>query len=176
MTTTQLIESVTAAYEEAAGQWVGCDWMTQHGSTNLDLDGESADDLRRYADLLEAGESAEVETVWDSIPKPDDIEEWVQLDARDPDFDESCFCEYHRQAWIEDLRSGADWLDDVVSAAASAESCAAEAMEHLSAGRLREAADCAQQASSFECDYGDDPVWGEFRKLVEKLVEKAADS
>lgn len=177
MTTIKLYGGVRKAYDDATGTWTGCDWTTDHGSTNLNLDGESADDLRRYADGLESSryddaDDTEAQDEWDRIPKPDSVDDWAQLDRREIDDAEyESITRNHRQAWIDDLRSGADWLEECASAAASAEEYAAEAMRHIEAGDISRAIDAAKSASRCESEYGDDPAWGAFRRAVEELAE-----
>jgi len=160
------VKEIRTAYEHASGGWTGCDWTTDHGATNLNLDGCDPADLRKAADLLEDGKDCP-----DDIPQADSVED---LDLLPPDYtdaEEAAAYRTRLQWWIGDLRSGADWLDECSSYAEAAQDAADEAMEAIEEGRLDDAVTAARRASSLESEYGDDPNWGEFRRLIESAAE-----
>ena len=166
---TEQLTEIEDAYDEATGQWVGCDWTTDHGPTNLDLDGEQPSRLREVVDRLEAGTATEEET--ESVPQPDSVEDVCQLpiDYTDDDYDEASAERW--KLWINDLRTGADWLEQCEGMAMAAEDAAKQAMYAIREGRLHDAAEAAREASSCESTYGDDPTWCAFRRLVEEYCE-----
>lgn len=168
------MEAIEAAYIKATGVWTSCDWTTTHGTTELDLDGCQSDRLRYLADRLESGTISDDE--YDELPSCAPACEssiWPDGYAYGPDEDDAydTACEYAEKEWlaclISDLRSGADWLDEVASAATSAEHYADEAMRAARRDDLQAAIANIRDACSCESYYGDDPTWCELRRLIE---------
>lgn len=154
-------------YDAQSYGWTRCEWTTEHGSTMLDLDGCDPSALRQVADALEQGEDCD-----GPIPRPIDWEEWAGLrqgESADLDDDEidRMRCEY-REAWIDDLRTGADWLENVAKDAAEAEQLAAEAVDALEDGDIGRAAELIARACSIEAEYGDCPTWQSLRDLIDE--------
>lgn len=154
--------ALKAVYEECRGAWTGCDWTANHGRWDIDIDGGDPAKLREAANILRDGTDEQREAVWGwpivkQIPDRDEDE----MTARD-----------YREAAAEDLESAAEWLETVAKDAADAEMYGEEAMEHIKAGRMGEALESAEQACSRENTYGDDPVWGQFRRAIEDILDR----
>jgi len=75
---------------------------------------------------------------------------------------------------------GLDWNTDgtesyteteVEDDATSAQVRADDALEALELGEYRLAAELANEASSLELTYGDDPTWGDFRRTTTAVLE-----
>ncbi len=137
--TTKTQDAITAAYETAQGRWSGWDWPHSFGA----IDDDCAYCCERVS---VCGTSIVLEGPLDDEPPPD-------------------ACEHYRAAHAEALEYDGACRSD----AAAAEDLAAEAMEHLAAGRIAAAISCAQQVSQIESRYGDDPTWGAWRKLIDQM-------
>jgi len=163
-----LLDKIRDIYDRESHTWTGCNWTTQHGATMLDLDGYDSATLRGIADKIAAGTATEDEE--ETVPSPGTPE---QLNMVTPDTDGDEYMEALRRIrgwWVDDLRSGADWLETVESAAATAEAFAAEAMAAVDRGDLAAALTAAESACSFESEYGDDPTWGDFQRAIEAAI------
>ena len=162
-------EEIQNAYDQATGNWSGCDWTTTHGSTEIDLDGEDYAEIRRVVERMKNDTATEEEI--ESLPKSCSVHHVGLLSEDYSNEEYNDAIEEHGENWVADLLSGADWLEVCEASATAAEEAAAEAMKAVNEGRLIDALEAAERASSLESIYGDDPIWGAFSRSVAKMVE-----
>ncbi|MBD3263450.1 hypothetical protein GF374_03670 [Candidatus Woesearchaeota archaeon] len=137
----------------AASRWTGCDWTTDEGRTGLDLDDANGAALRRAAEALDEG--------WDDDLMP-------VAPSRGPD-ELGCDLADWREAYIDDLRDAADWLERVAEDAAGAAAAADEIMAQIERGELRELAYHGSPCS-IEAEYGACPAWRAWQNAAEEYL------
>jgi len=144
------ISKVEAAYVAASGSWSGLDWTYLvpptggcSGSSAYDIDGLDLDD-------------------------PATAERWTKSLLDDAPEMSRNRAKQHVEAALDVAR---EYIAKVERDAAAAEEAAKYAIEAVKDGNLDAAIEYATAASSIENEYGDDPVWGSFRRAVIELVE-----
>jgi hypothetical protein len=148
------IDEIRTAYENASGSWTGCDWTTDHGKTDIDLDGHTADRIRRLVGKLSDDNDADEEGECGDLPQPSGGS---------------------REDWITDLQSAIDVLERTESDAAEAELAASEAMELADNGDLSGALVEIERACDIENTYGDCPTWRSVQCAIEAAVSAQED-
>lgn len=148
------LAAVCEAFAKAEGKWSGVDWRTDFGQSGLDLEGlDDGQELRRWSVSIDQGHD-----VGDGCPEPTSgLNESLPLGWRGQ--------------WVRDLVDAADWVDEVATSAAAAESAAQEAVEAFAARDFGVASDLARRASDLERQFGTDRVWGAFRRAIEGGAE-----
>lgn len=171
---TTTITAAREAYEEATGQWTGCDWATDHGATKLDLDGTTPEEARKsaakWATVVMAGWIGGVSRWmrWPETPDDCDLDEadFRELVAAMGTLETENGAEAAQQL-SADYDSAAEWLDECEGNAEAAEDEARQAIEALDADDLDEALFHAHRACRIEEEYGDCPTWRAFRAAME---------
>ncbi len=150
-----LVDAAIAAYESASGEWEGLNWTQWIGDPDAQISAESYADTDWTDTDAVADVRADVRRKLAAIATEDE-------DVNDDDLGDI----------VTAIR---EYVEQVAADAEEAEREAAEAYDHLRAGRYAKALECAERASSLEHEYGDDPTWGRFLAAVEAVVEFIAE-
>lgn len=147
------IKEIQEAYDEASGNWAGCDWAEPrscwvHPKGHILHDSQVDDRAIHEEDLVH------VEIDLDGITAGE-ARERVRVHNAEADL------------WEE----AAEWLGACEGAAAQAEEYALEAIEHAREGRWGKAIAQAEMACSVESEYGDCPTWRPFREALEEAFD-----
>lgn len=142
-----MLEEIRKEYENAQGNWTGCDWTTDHGRCKLDLDGKRSD---TYAPIYKRPNMLDL------------VEADVETEGE------------HRQIWEGDVQTARGYLFEIENDAATAEKEAKKAMQNIERGEYGDAAEHAHRAAKIESYYGDSPTWGRFADMCEELEELGA--
>lgn len=146
-------EEVEAAYTDASGSWSGLDWTYLvppvggcGGSSAYDIDGLDLDD-------------------------PAVMDRWTKSLMDDSPEMSRNRAKQHVEGALEAAR---EYIAQVERDADAAEEAAKYAIEAFRKGYLDSAVEYAEAASRLEREYGDDPVWGPFRKALIAFAEEVA--
>ena len=145
--TAALTAAVTAAHAAATGNWTDMSW----DSPDTERRDEAAAECTRAEAEAERATANVADGTWD---EGDDAEEKDVLDAARRELQAA-------QAVVDEYEA------EVMEHARQAELDASAALAHAEAGDWDEALAEAQDASSHEREYGDDPTWGGFLRSVE---------
>ena len=169
MTTTTIERAIGYLRElaaQAAASWTGCDWTTSYGRTGLNLDGADPCELREAADRLESTWNDEDMPVAASIDSSD--RPYAGCSAKDGYEAVEDDVERWRADYIDDLRSGADWVEGVEADASSAAKEADEIMDGIEAGEISEI-NYHGSPCSIEDEYGGCTAWRDWQEAAEEL-------
>jgi hypothetical protein len=177
------INDVWVAYDEANGQWIGCNWPTHYGSVGLDLDGVSSRQAHQAADRWRAIAADKV--AYDEITAGDEASlvdvalhlrlrgavVWLgegqgrRLEVR------GCparlFC---AEILAREWEFAASWLEEIESDASWAEEEAQKAVAAAEEGEWDHALGHACQACSIECGYDNPQPWRHLKQVIENAA------
>ena len=177
------INDIWVAYDEARGQWSGCNWPTHYGSLGLDLDGSSSSQAHQTANRWRAIAADEV--AYNNITTGEetclvDMAEHLRLRGAVVCLgeDQECRLEVRgnrTRLFCAEMLAGewefaSHWLEEIESDAKRAEEEAQEAVGAAEDGDWEHALGHACQACSIESGYDDPRPWRHLKRAIEEAA------
>lgn len=139
----EFLRLIQEVYNAATGSWEGWDWPHDPGGIVIDGPGPQDD--------------------WDAWER-----DRRKALAGEADEEGHPLTASHRRSIA---RAEREYGESVQDAAESAEEYATEALRFARKGEWGSALKAAREASRLEAEFGDDPTWGDLRRILEEAVE-----